>query len=245
ARCRDAADAARPLRVPHRPAVALDATRDRERAGERFAGVSLSCRRRILRRAHGGGRHLLDVLLLVRRVPLPHGRSAEGAVLLREDARLRQSPGLVRRGAGTPGAASRQLPPGVHAPRAHQRRLRSGPPALGGRPCRVIFTPRDSAPPLAPHPPARPARARPRAPPPRRGPPPARGAGATADRRSRWRRSPSKMRRMSPPRSQLAAACRASRKRRSWSITAGGQTIFVLPPRLIAILLSSSPTRPK
>src|SRR5262249_37619829 len=40
------------------------------------------------------------------RVPLPHGGSAQGAVLLREDARVRQSPGVVRRGARAPGAAS-------------------------------------------------------------------------------------------------------------------------------------------
>src|SRR5207245_4793673 len=97
---RGATAAVPPLRVPHRPAVALDTARDRGRAGELLAGLSLSPRRRILRRTHGGGRYVLDVLLLVRRVPLSHGRSAQGAVLLREDARLRQSPGLVRRGTG-------------------------------------------------------------------------------------------------------------------------------------------------
>src|SRR2546428_713478 len=138
ARCRGAADAARPLRVPHRPAVALDPARDRGRAGERLAGLSLSPCGRILRRAHGGGRHVLDVLLLVRRVPLPDGGPAQGAVLLREDARVRQSPGVVRRGARPPGAAPRQLPAGVHTSGAHQRRLRFGPPALGRRPRQVI-----------------------------------------------------------------------------------------------------------
>src|SRR5438067_7559311 len=140
ARRRGAADAARPLRLPHRPALDLDAARDRARPGERLAGLSLSPRRRILRRSHRERRYLLDVLLLVRRVPLPHGGSAAGAVLLREDARLRQSPRTVRRGAGSAGTAPRQLPPGVHAPGAHQRRLRSRPPALGRRPCRVIAT---------------------------------------------------------------------------------------------------------
>ena len=68
-----------------------------QRAGERLARLSLSPRRRILRRAHGRGGHVLDVLLLVRRVSLAHGRSAQGAVLLREDAGLRQPPGALRR----------------------------------------------------------------------------------------------------------------------------------------------------
>src|SRR5262249_34813186 len=40
-----------------------------------------------------------------------------------------------------PGAAPGQLPPGVHAPGAHQRRLRSRPAALGCRSRRLI-TPR-------------------------------------------------------------------------------------------------------
>ena len=46
----------------------------------------------VLRRAHGPGGHVLDVLVLVRRVPVAHGRPAQGALLLREDARLRQPP---------------------------------------------------------------------------------------------------------------------------------------------------------
>jgi len=141
-RRRGAADAARPLRLSHRSAVDVNIACDRERAGQRLTGVSLPGRRRILRWAHGAGRNLLDVLLLVRRVPLPHGRPAEGTVGLREDARLRQSPGLVRRGARAPGAAPRQLPPGVHTPGAHQRRVRSRPAALGCRPRRVITTSR-------------------------------------------------------------------------------------------------------
>src|SRR5437773_6127636 len=103
--------------------------------------LPLSPRRWILRRAHRRGGHVLDVLLLVRRVPLPYGRPAAGAVLLREDARLRQSPGAVRRGARPPGAASRQLPAGVYPPGAHQRRLRSRPSTVGRRPRRVSDSP--------------------------------------------------------------------------------------------------------
>ena len=61
----------------------------------------------------------------------------QGAVLLREDARLRESPGTLRRGAGPAGAAPRQLPAGLHAPGADQRRLRSRPAALGRRPRRL------------------------------------------------------------------------------------------------------------
>src|SRR5262245_47316614 len=97
---RRADDAARPFRVADRPAMALDAARDRARAGERLAGLSLSPRGRILRRAHGGRRHVLDVLLLVCRVPLSHGGFAQGTVLLRKDARVRKSPGVVWRELG-------------------------------------------------------------------------------------------------------------------------------------------------
>jgi GH15 family glucan-1,4-alpha-glucosidase len=50
---RGAVDAARPFRVPDRRTMALDSARDRARAGERLAGLSLSPHRRILRRAHG------------------------------------------------------------------------------------------------------------------------------------------------------------------------------------------------
>jgi len=78
------------------------------------------------------GGDLQHVLLLVRRVPLPHGRPRAGAVLLREDPRLREPPRAVRRAARPARRATRELPAGLHAPRAHQRRLRSRPAALGG-----------------------------------------------------------------------------------------------------------------
>src|SRR5215467_10311684 len=113
--------------------MALDAARDRARAGERLAGVSLSPRERILRRADGGGRHLLDVLLLVRRVPLPHGGPAQSAVLLREDARVRQSSGVVRQNTPAPRAAPTEIRPAPQTARDQQRPRRSPPAAVGGR----------------------------------------------------------------------------------------------------------------
>ena len=105
--------------------------RHRAAAGERLTRLSLQSRGGLLGRPRRSGGYLLDVLLLVRRVPLPHGRSPKGAVLLREDARLRESPGTVRRGAGPAGAAPRQLPAGVHTPGTDQRRIRSRPATLG------------------------------------------------------------------------------------------------------------------
>ena len=133
------------LRVADRSALDRHAARDRAGAGERLTGLSLSSRRKFLRRPHRSGRHVLDVLFLVRRVPVPHGRSPQGAVLLREDAWVCESPGTLRRGAGPAGAAPRQLPAGLHAPGADQCRLRSGPAALGRRPRRVSPTRRHSA----------------------------------------------------------------------------------------------------
>ena len=71
------------------------------------------------------------VLVLVRRVPVAAGRPPAGALLLREDARLREPPRPLRRGARPPRRAPRQLPAGVHPPGADQRRLRSRPAPLG------------------------------------------------------------------------------------------------------------------
>src|SRR5262245_28634079 len=70
-------------------------------------------------------------------MPLAHGRSAQGALLLREDARLRQPSGTLRRGAGPAGGTPRELPASVHAPRADQRGVRSRPAPLGRRSRRV------------------------------------------------------------------------------------------------------------
>ena len=138
ARRRGAADAARPLRVPDRPAVDLDAARDRARAGERLAGLSLSPR---AADSPTGSR--------ARKAPsrcAPSGTSsASPAWATSHKARFffekmlgyANHLGLYGEELGPAGAAPRQLPAGVHAPGAHQRRLRSRPPALGRRPRRI------------------------------------------------------------------------------------------------------------
>ena len=59
--------------------------------------------------------------------PGPGGR--RGAAGLREDAHLRQPPRPVLGGDRPDRRAARQLPPGLHAPGADQRRLQPGPPA--------------------------------------------------------------------------------------------------------------------
>ena len=56
----------------------------------------------------------------------PPGR---GASDLREDAHLRQPPGPLRRGDRPDRGAARELPPGLHPPRADQRGGEPGPPA--------------------------------------------------------------------------------------------------------------------
>src|SRR5690606_1424306 len=90
-------------------------------------------------RGKGGGRaggnrgDILDLLLLVRGVSLPGGRYPEGALLLREDARLREPPGPLRRRARAAGRAPGELHPGVQPPRPDQRRVRPRSTALGRR----------------------------------------------------------------------------------------------------------------
>src|SRR4029450_3829516 len=145
AKCRGAharrgvvADAARALRLPDRPTLDLHAPCHLERAGQRLAGLSLPPRRRILGRPHRTGGHVLDVLVLVRGVLVASRRPAQGPLLLREDARIRQPPGPLRRGAGAAGTASRQLPAGLHPSGADQRGLRSRPAALGRWPRRMM-----------------------------------------------------------------------------------------------------------
>src|SRR5262249_61113436 len=109
----------------------------------------LPAERGIRRRPQRPGGDVLHVLVLVRRVPVAHGRPAQGALLLREDARLRQPPRALRRGAGPAGPAPRQLPAGLHPPGTHHRRLRPRSAAVPRRPC----------------PPSPPPRPRPRPPP--------------------------------------------------------------------------------
>src|SRR5262249_51532726 len=55
-----------------------------------------------------------------------------GSLHLREDADLRQPPGPVRRGDRRQRGVAGQLPAGVHAHRADQRRFQPGPPAGWG-----------------------------------------------------------------------------------------------------------------
>src|SRR4030095_11445645 len=136
-RRRGAAHAHGAFRVANRPALDRYPAWHRAASGKRLIGLSLSSRGALLRWSHRSGGYVLDVLLLVRRVPIPNGRCPESAVSLREDAWLRESPGTVRRGTGPAGAAPRQLPAGLHAPCADQRRLRSRPAALSRRPRRV------------------------------------------------------------------------------------------------------------
>ena len=62
-----------------------------------------------------------------------------------EDAWLRESPGIVRRGIGAARAAPRQLSAGLHTSGADQRRLRSRPAALGGGPDRLTTCDVDGA----------------------------------------------------------------------------------------------------
>src|SRR5262245_39140525 len=134
-----AADAAGPLHLADRPPLDHNASRDRAGARERLIDLSLPPRGWILRRLDRSGGHVLDVLLLVRRMPVAHGRSPQGALLLREDARLRESLGIVRRGAGPTSSTPRQLPAGLHAPGADQRRLRPRPATFGRRSPRLTL----------------------------------------------------------------------------------------------------------
>ena len=109
----DPADAAGEVHPPDRSALALGTLRAIDRGPRRrLARLSLPDRERGERRTHRRGRHLQHVLVLVRRGASPVGRRAAGAVLLREDARLRQPPRPLRRGAR----------PARRAPRATSRR---------------------------------------------------------------------------------------------------------------------------
>src|SRR5262249_25464201 len=57
------------------------------------------------------------------------GSRPRRAAHLRADARLREPPRPVLGGDGPHGRAPRQLPPGLHPPRPHQRRHQPGPGA--------------------------------------------------------------------------------------------------------------------
>src|SRR5207244_8097330 len=72
------AHAARSLHLAHGSSLGVHPPRDRARAGERFVGLPLSPRRSFLRRPDGPGGYVLDVLVLVRGVPVAAGRFTEG-----------------------------------------------------------------------------------------------------------------------------------------------------------------------
>ena len=71
--------------------------------------------------------HVLDVLVLVRRGADPRRARRRGPARVREDAHLREPRRAVLRGDRPDGRAARQLPPGVHAPGADQRRVQPRP----------------------------------------------------------------------------------------------------------------------
>jgi glycosyl hydrolase family 15 len=88
------------------------------------------------RRARRRGGDLLAVLLLVGGGARPGRAARRGAAGLREDAHLREPRRAVLGGDRADGRAARQLPPGLDAPGADQRRLQPGPPArvsVGGQ----------------------------------------------------------------------------------------------------------------
>ena len=82
---------------------------------------------RVARRARRRGGDLLAVLLLVGGGARPGRAARRGAAGLREDAHLREPRRAVLGGDRADGRAARQLPPGLHAPGADQRRLQPRP----------------------------------------------------------------------------------------------------------------------
>ena len=84
---------------------------------------------RLPRRAARPRGHLLDLHLLVRGRPGPLRAPGAGPADLGEDVHLRQPPGPVRRGDRPDRRAAGQLPPGLHASVADQRRHHPQPPA--------------------------------------------------------------------------------------------------------------------
>ena len=83
--------------APTRPALAVDARRDGERARQRQPRLPLQ-RRGLARRARGRGGDVLDLHVLVRRGARARGPRGRGAARVREDAHLRQPPRALLRG---------------------------------------------------------------------------------------------------------------------------------------------------
>ena len=92
--------------------------------GARLRHARLPLQRRgVAGRARRRGGHVLDLLLLVRRGARARRPARRGAARLREDAHVREPPRPLLRGDRPDRRAARQLPAGVHAPRADQRRV--------------------------------------------------------------------------------------------------------------------------
>ena len=128
-------DAARVLRLADRPA---DDLHDRSDQPLAVAGRPRLEQPRVpLRRRADAGRdsrrrgHVQHLHLLAGRGPGARGRpdrstpDPRGAADLRADARVREPPRPVRGGDGPHRRAPRELPAGLHAPRADQRGLRT------------------------------------------------------------------------------------------------------------------------
>ena len=118
-RRRRPAHAAGQVHQPDRPALALDAARHRARTWSSDSLVyPLPARRR---RADGlagdEGTFSMCSFWYVRVPAAARRRRSKARFLLREDARLRQPPRPLRRGARAARRAPRQLPAGLHPPR--------------------------------------------------------------------------------------------------------------------------------
>ena len=123
-------DAARQVHRPDRPAVALDAaTRSAASSSRTRSSTATTSRSRPTgspaRRGHSPSARSGTS----RRSHAPAGSTRRGS--LREDAQATQiTSASTRRRSGRP-ARPRELPAGVHAPGAHQRRALPGPRARG------------------------------------------------------------------------------------------------------------------
>ena len=84
---------------------------------------------RLARRPRGRRGDVHDLLVLVRRGARARGARRRGAARVREDAHVREPPRPLLGGDRGDGRAARQLPAGVHAPGADQRRREPRPGA--------------------------------------------------------------------------------------------------------------------
>ena len=133
------AHAARGVHRAERPAVAVDDARDGQDARRRQPRLPLRPRG-VTRRSPGFGGDVLAVHLPVRRRARPLGPPRRRPADVHEDADLRQPPRPLLRGDRRRRPAGRQLPAGVHPPRADRRRRPPRPTARSragvvGRPC--------------------------------------------------------------------------------------------------------------